>query len=175
MYWYQFKSIGGMLISGGYVYYFCQIFQGLRLLRVVQLFKTLEYPFVGLLATLCTSLTHLYACCFIYWKADNEWDGMHLKNSTDHFRFLVTTFIFYWPENSHFLVTRKPKWSVECLRTGVAKCPPQLIKRIEWIFEILLTAPGIEPGTSGWETNVLPTTLWPLADKSYLFWFFIYY
>ena len=27
--------------------------------------------------------------------------------------------------------------------------------------------PGIEPGTSGWKTNVLSTTLWPLAVENY--------
>ena len=40
-------------------------------------------------------------------------------------------------------------------RTGVAKCPPQLSKRIEWFFErISLQTPGIEPGSPGWKSSV---------------------
>ena len=62
----------------------------------------------------------------------------------------------------------------DCFRTAVGKCPPQLIKRFVWNFEILLPEPGIEPGTPGWETSVLSSVLWPLADKSYFIWAFIY-
>jgi hypothetical protein len=34
---------GGYVYSRGYVYYFCQMFQGLPLFKRVRLFQTLEY------------------------------------------------------------------------------------------------------------------------------------
>ena len=50
-----------------------------------------------------------------------------------------------------------------------------LVDMNEKSIKKIMPQAGIEPGTSGWKTSVLPTILWPLADKSYLFWFFIYY
>ena len=48
-------------------------------------------------------------------------------------------------------------------------------KKFIFFWYRFVTTPGIEPGTSGWEANVLSTVLWPLADKRHLFGFFIYY
>ena len=88
-------------------------------------------------------------------EADWETDGNFRRSPSSHVYFVLRSVLMIDPKC----------WQVSSL----------LITKSFSFFVILLPEPGIEPGTPGWKTNVLSTTLWPLADESYLFWFFIYY
>ena len=86
----------------------------------------------------------------------------HLSCQPDTSSFLLDTLSYLVRHIIVYFVLRSVLMNLKCqgYRTGVAKCPSQLIKSFEWNFErISLPESRIEPGSPGLNARMLTTIL----------------